>query len=40
MKKFLISAAIVGLALGCATVQAISESIERGYISVNTSANA
>lgn len=40
MKKFLISAAIVGLVLGCATVQAISESIERGYISVNTSANA
>lgn len=40
MKKFLISAAIVSLALGCATVQAISESIERGYISVNTSANA
>ena len=40
MKKFLISTAIVGLALGCATVQAISESIERGYISVNTSANA
>lgn len=40
MKKFLISAVIVGLALGCATVQAISESIERGYISVNTSANA
>lgn len=40
MKKFLISVAIVSLALGCATVQAISESIERGYISVNTSANA
>ncbi len=40
MKKFLISAAIVSLALGCATVQAISESIERGYISVNTSSNA
>lgn len=40
MKKFLISAVIVSLALGCATVQAISESIERGYISVNTSANA
>ena len=40
MKKFLISAIIVGLALGCASVQAISESIERGYISVNTSANA
>lgn len=40
MKKFLISAAIVSLALGCASVQAISESIERGYISVNTSANA
>lgn len=40
MKKFLISAAIVSLALGCATVQAISDSIERGYISVNTSANA
>ena len=40
MKKFLISAAIVSLALGCATVQAISENIERGYISVNTSANA
>lgn len=40
MKKFLISAAIVGLALGCTSVQAISESIERGYISVNTSANA
>lgn len=40
MKKFLISAAIVGLALGFASVQAISESIERGYISVNTSANA
>lgn len=40
MKKFLISAAIVGLALSCASVQAISESIERGYISVNTSANA
>ena len=40
MKKFLISTAIVGLALGCASVQAISESIERGYISVNTSANA
>ena len=40
MKKFLISAAIASLALGCATVQAISESIERGYISVNTSANA
>lgn len=40
MKKFLISAAIVSLALGCTTVQAISESIERGYISVNTSANA
>lgn len=39
MKKFLISTAIVGLALGCASVQAISESIERGYISVNTSAN-
>lgn len=40
MKKFLISAVVVGLALGCASVQAISESIERGYISVNTSANA
>lgn len=40
MKKFLISAVIVSLALGCASVQAISESIERGYISVNTSANA
>lgn len=40
MKKFLISTVIVGLALGCASVQAISESIERGYISVNTSANA
>lgn len=40
MKKFLISAVIVGLALGCTSVQAISESIERGYISVNTSANA
>ena len=40
MKKFLISAVIVGLALGCVSVQAISESIERGYISVNTSANA
>lgn len=40
MKKFLISAVIVGLALGCASVQAISEGIERGYISVNTSANA
>lgn len=40
MKKFLISAAIVGLALGCASVQAISEAVERGYISVNTSANA
>ena len=40
MKKFLISAVIVGLALGCASVQAISDSIERGYISVNTSANA
>lgn len=40
MKKFLISAVIVGLALGCASVQAISENIERGYISVNTSANA
>lgn len=40
MKMFLISTAIVGLALGCASVQAISESIERGYISVNTSANA
>lgn len=40
MKKFLISAAIIGLALGCASVQAISEAIERGYISVNTSANA
>lgn len=40
MKKFLISTAIVGLALGCASIQAISESIERGYISVNTSANA
>lgn len=40
MKKFLISAVMVGLALGCASVQAISESIERGYISVNTSANA
>lgn len=40
MKKFLISAVIVALALGCASVQAISESIERGYISVNTSANA
>ncbi len=40
MKKFLISATIVGLALGCVSVQAISENIERGYISVNTSANA
>lgn len=40
MKKFLISTVIVGLALGCTSVQAISESIERGYISVNTSANA
>ena len=40
MKKFLISSVIVGLALGCVSVQAISESIERGYISVNTSANA
>lgn len=40
MKKFLISAAIIGLAFGCASVQAISESIERGYISVNTNANA
>ena len=40
MKKFLISTVIVGLALGCVSVQAIPESIERGYISVNTSANA
>lgn len=39
MKKFVISAAIIGLALGCASVQAVSEAIERGYISVNTSAN-
>ena len=40
MKKVLISTAIVGLVLGCASVQAISEAVERGYISVNTSANA
>lgn len=40
MKKFLVSAVIAGLALSCVSVQAISESIERGYISVNTSANA
>ena len=39
MKKLLISTAIIGLALGCASVQAISEAIERGYISVNTTAN-
>ena len=39
MKKFLISATIIGLALGCTSVQAISEAIERGYISVNTTAN-
>ena len=39
MKKLLISTAIIGLALGCTSVQAISEAIERGYISVNTSAN-
>lgn len=39
MKKFVISAAIIGLALGCASVQAVSEAVERGYISVNTSAN-
>lgn len=40
MKKVLISTAIIGLVLGCASVQAISEAVERGYISVNTSANA
>ena len=39
MKKLLISTTIIGLVLGCASVQAISEAIERGYISVNTSAN-
>ena len=39
MKKFLISATVIALTFGYASVQAISESIERGYISVNTSAN-
>ena len=39
MKKLLIATAVVGLALGCASVQAISDAVERGYISVNTSAN-
>lgn len=39
MKKFLISATVIALTFGYASVQAISEAIERGYISVNTSAN-
>ena len=39
MKKLLIATAVVGLALGCASVQAISDAVDRGYISVNTSAN-
>lgn len=40
MKKFIIPVAIIGLVLACTSVQAISEAVERGYISVNTSANA
>ena len=42
MKKVLLSITLLSLMLGCASLssQAISESIERGYISINTSANA
>lgn len=40
MKKILLSAAIFGLILGCASTQAITGEIERGYITVSTSANA
>lgn len=39
MKKVLLSIALLGLVLGCTSVQAISETIERGYISISTSAN-
>lgn len=39
MKKVLLSIAVLGLVLGCTSVQAISDTIERGYISISTSAN-
>ena len=38
MKKILLSTVIVSLILGCASTQAITSGIEKGYISVNTSA--
>lgn len=42
MKKVLLSITLLSLILGCASLssQAISESVERGYISISTSANA
>ena len=41
MKKVLFSTAILALVLGCVSTQAVtSNNIERGYISVNTTANA
>lgn len=42
MKKVLLSITVLSLLLGCASLssQAISESVERGYISISTSANA
>ncbi len=41
MKKIILSAAVLGLVLSCASLssQAISESIEKGYISVSANAN-
>ena len=41
MKKVLLSITVLSLLLGCASLstQAVSDAIERGYISVNTSAN-
>jgi len=39
MKKVILSALILSLAAGCATAITTTTGIERGYISVNTSAN-
>jgi len=40
MKKIILSLAVIGLILGCTSSQAISDSVEKGYIAISTSANA
>ena len=41
MKKFLLSLTALSLILGCAVLSApaVAEAVERGFVSVNTSAN-